>query len=404
MAALEESVIALAIVLAGLFLLMVAPAFQGWLGNGRRELVTMAGLVLVVLGAAVSLWVERVITPASLLALVVLAWGVLVYLVVRIRRAWARPPGVPRAVEHCVSKLTEGQFTQVPGAPTYVATSNSTFSALMYSFSCDPTNSSLKEHLWAYGDDYYVFCAFFYKVEIDRTINLKCKVKRARCVINNPVSIVGGPSEMKDRSLMGKIAEDIEYYDDRLVIVVTMGAALSASKVTLSGRATKSGVSGSVNIQFPDASKASPSAELGSYEWECAAFEATGTSSGGAGSGATSGTGVIGGATGPEQPGAVRETCANTHPDALDCVDDLDDDFVYDSLEELREAAEDAAGEPVLRTESQVQDDRGPCPGIGEHYDFYGASNKHLGSGFSCPCCEDTENGPVMTTKYKYNG
>lgn len=103
-----------------------------------------------------------------------------------------------------------------------------------------------------------------------------------------------------------------------------------------------------------------------------------------------------------ETSSAARKTCMNTHPDALDCIDDLNG-FEYDTYEELIAAVEAISG-PV-NVETRLQDERGPCPGKGNHYDFYSKRNgRHQGSGFSCACCEDTLEGPKLTTKYKYNG
>jgi hypothetical protein len=85
-------------------------------------------------------------------------------------------------------------------------------------------------------------------------------------------------------------------------------------------------------------------------------------------------------------------------------IDCIDEDFIYEEYEDMVEAAELAAGENIARVETKTQDDRGPCPGKGDHYDFYNRRGRFIGSGFSCTCCEDTLEGPKVKTKYKYNG
>ncbi len=98
-----------------------------------------------------------------------------------------------------------------------------------------------------------------------------------------------------------------------------------------------------------------------------------------------------------------RRTCANAFPGAIDCINE---GFVYETLKQMTKVVERIAGERIVHVDEKLQDDRGPCPKLGYHYDFYGKSGDHHGSGFGCPCCDDLPDpeGPTMKHKYKYNG
>lgn len=261
----------LSIVLLGLALLVLAPLLQSILGNSTRIRVTISGLILVILGLFVSVLSDPKLSPAFLIAIGILALGLAMYISLRIRIS-RRPLNLNlTAVEHCASELTRGRGgKRVPttGADLGLV---GVWSGLGWAFKCTPTDSSLRERLSARGHDYYVLWASLYEVDLDRTINIECD---EQCTIAMPLDKVG-PKEKKDRSLDGRIAEDIQVNGKKVTIEVVMGVALDAAEVKVTLKGSSKGVSAETTIKFPKASKASPSTDMGTYEWKCKAVEGT---------------------------------------------------------------------------------------------------------------------------------
>jgi hypothetical protein len=91
-----------------------------------------------------------------------------------------------------------------------------------------------------------------------------------------------------------------------------------------------------------------------------------------------------------------RRTCATDHPDTILCSA-LPSFYIYGSVQAaflfLRDQYSD-----TLRMEKTRPADRGPCPGAGTHTAVR-SGGAYIASIVCCPCCTDTAEGPVLSTK-----
>jgi hypothetical protein len=101
--------------------------------------------------------------------------------------------------------------------------------------------------------------------------------------------------------------------------------------------------------------------------------------------------------------GESVKSCESEHPSLPECWE-LPSEYAYDSLEDALRALEEVLGLPPnsLQAQNEQPAKNGPCPDIGRHWDVIDKSNgQNRGSITSCPCCIDTEDGPVTEQRFR---
>ncbi len=96
----------------------------------------------------------------------------------------------------------------------------------------------------------------------------------------------------------------------------------------------------------------------------------------------------------PEEPPGERRTCATAFPSHPTCHE-LPEEYTYHGVQQALNAMKEKLGAKNLTLHSPDTSRSGPCPGIGDHYNVR-KNGERVGSITCCPCCVDTEPGPLM--------
>lgn len=103
------------------------------------------------------------------------------------------------------------------------------------------------------------------------------------------------------------------------------------------------------------------------------------------------------GPTEDEPPEEERQTCGTTLPTHPLCSE-LPGEYAFASSNAALEGMKQRLGEQRLKKHHPDVATKGPCPGIGAHYNVR-LNGERMGSIACCPCCVDTANGPIKWEK-----
>jgi hypothetical protein len=93
-----------------------------------------------------------------------------------------------------------------------------------------------------------------------------------------------------------------------------------------------------------------------------------------------------------------KKSCATEYPDLNLCTE-LPAKYVYNSESAAFSAIKSALQVKNLKKVSYFETDSGPCPGQGQHIGVKDGGT-YVASIVSCPCCVDTEDGPVLSERF----
>jgi hypothetical protein len=99
----------------------------------------------------------------------------------------------------------------------------------------------------------------------------------------------------------------------------------------------------------------------------------------------------------PEKKAPPQSTCATAHPELPLCLS-LPLGYTYFSPREALDAMKAAVGDKNLSLHNPDATTGGPCPGLGTHYNVR-SRGKRVGSIVCCPCCSNTPQGPITSTR-----
>lgn len=257
----------------GIILLSLSGILDRWLGGASAGLAIFVGwafeFIAVVFGVVSG---ARIGTLTAGIAVVVLIWTVVMYVLYRRQRSKAAqmaqsqaPDGAGSSSGSCVPRLILGSYT-------YYSPDKETWRSHLYMiFECDPSNSGMEQDAHAWGGAYYGIYFTTGEAQATPNIDISCEETEDGCRANASEK---GAIEDISSPVRVYIKNVIQSSGDTVTVTTQMGAALNASggpSISVSAGPV------SISMSFPDASLSKTYA-MGTYKWRCERSEAVGES------------------------------------------------------------------------------------------------------------------------------